>query len=77
MVIMALKINNSMKFMENIEALVQKTKMTYIDAILYYCEENNLEPETAGQLVGGKLKQQIQEEAEELHLVKRSAKLPI
>ncbi len=63
--------------MENIEGLVQKTKMTYIDAVLYYCEENHLEPETAGKLVGGKLKQQIQEEAEELHLVKRSAKLPI
>ena len=63
--------------MENIETLVQKTKMTYIDAVLHYCEENNLEPETAGQLIGGKLKQQIQEEAEELHLVKRSAKLPI
>ncbi len=66
-----------MKFMEKIENLVQKTKMTYIDAVLHYCEENNLEPETAGQLIGGKLKQQIQEEAEELHLVKRSAKLPI
>jgi len=63
--------------MEKIENLVQKTKMTYIDAVLHYCEENNLEPETAGQLIGGKLKQQIQEEAEELHLVKRSAKLPI
>jgi len=74
---MALKINNSMKFMENIEELVQRTKMTYIDAVLHYCEENHLEPETAGQLVGGKLKQQIQEEAEELHLVKRGSKLPI
>ena len=63
--------------MENIEELVQRTNMTYIDAVLHYCEENNLEPETAGQLVGGKLKQQIQEEAEELHLVKSSAKLPI
>ena len=74
---MALKINNSMKFMENIEELVQRTNMTYIDAVLHYCEENNLEPETAGQLVGGKLKQQIQEEAEELHLVKSGSKLPI
>ena len=74
---MALKINNSMKFMENIEELVQRTNMTYIDAVLHYCEENNLEPETAGQLVGGKLKQQIQEEAEELHLVKSGSRLPI
>ena len=74
---MALKLKTSMKFMEDIEHLVQRTMMSYIDAVLHYCEENHLEPETAGQLVGGKLKQQIQEEAEDLHLVKRSAKLPI
>ncbi len=74
---MALKMNNSMKFMENIEELVQRTKMTYIEAVLYYCEENKLEPETAGQMVGGKLKQHIQEEAEKLNLVQKTSKLPI
>ena len=74
---MALKMNNSMKFMENIEELVQRTKMTYIEAVLYYCEENKLEPETAGQMVGGKLKQHIQEEAEGLNLVQKTSKLPI
>jgi len=74
---MAVKMNNSMRFMENIEGVVQRTKMTYIDAILYYCEENKLEPETAGQMVGGKLKQLVQEEAEDLNLVQKTSKLPI
>jgi hypothetical protein len=74
---MAIKMNNSMRFMENIESLVQRTKMTYIDAILYYCEENKLEPEAAGQMVGGKLKQLIQEEAEGLNLVQKTSKLPL
>jgi len=73
----SIKMNNSMRFMENIEELVQRTKMTYIDAVLYYCEENKLEPETAGQMVGGKLKQYIQEEAENLNLVQKTSKLPI
>ena len=63
--------------MGNIEELVQKTKMTYIDAIMFYCEENKLEPETAGKMVGGKLKQHIQEEAENLHLIEKTSKLPI
>ena len=63
--------------MENIEQLVQKTNMTYLDAILHYCEENKLEPETAGKMVGGKLKQNIQDEAEDLHLIERTSKLPI
>ena len=69
--------NNSMIFMENIENLVQKTKMSYIDAVMYYCEENKLEPETAGKMIGGKLKQNIQEEAEDLHLIERTSKLPL
>ena len=74
---MGIKMNNSMIFMENIESLVQKTKMSYIDAVMYYCEENKLEPETAGKMIGGKLKQNIQEEAEDLHLIERTSKLPI
>ena len=69
--------NNSMIFMENIEKLVQKTNMSYIDAVMYYCEENKLEPETAGKMIGGKLKQNIQDEAENLHLIQRTSKLPL
>jgi len=74
---MGIKMNNSMIFMENIENLVQKTKMTYIDAVMHYCEENKLEPETAGKMIGGKLKQNIQDEAEDLHLIERTSKLPL
>ena len=63
--------------MEKIENLVQSTHMTYIDAVVHYCDENKLEPETAGKMVGGKLKQNIQDEAENLHLIPRTSKLPI
>ena len=73
----SVKMNNSIRFMANIEELVQRTKMTYIDAIMHYCEENKLEPETAGKMVGGKLKQNVQDEAEDLHLIPRTSKLPI
>lgn len=66
-----------MLFMENIEKLVQKTNMTYIDAVMHYCEENKLEPETAGKMIGGKLKQNIQDEAEDLHLIQKTSKLPL
>jgi hypothetical protein len=73
----SVKMNNSIRFMANIEELVQRTNMTYIDAIVHYCEENKLEPETAGSMVGGKLKQLVQEEAEDLNLVQKTLKLPI
>jgi hypothetical protein len=74
---MGTRLNNSILFSENIEKLVQSTKMTYIDAVLHYCDENKLEPESAGKMIGGKLLQNIQQEAEDLHLITSSAKLPI
>tara|TARA_B100000809_G_scaffold154629_1_gene151940 strand:+ start:403 stop:627 length:225 start_codon:yes stop_codon:yes gene_type:complete len=74
---MGTRLNNSILFAENIEKLVRITRMTYIDAVLHYCEENKLEPELAGKMINGKLKQNIQEEAEDLHLIASSAKLPI
>ena len=73
----SVKMNNSIRFMENIEELVQRTKMTYIDAVIFYCEENKLEPETAGTMICGKLKQHIQDEAERLNLIQKTSKLPI
>ena len=33
----SIKMNNSIKFMENIEDLVQRTRMSYIDAVIHYC----------------------------------------
>jgi hypothetical protein len=74
---MGTRLNNSILFAENIEKLVNFTKMTYIDAVLHYCEEHKLEPEMAGKMINGKLKQNIQEEAEDLHLIAPVAKLPI
>ena len=74
---MGIKLNNAIIFMEKIENLVQSTHMTYIDAVVHYCDENKVEPEIAGKMVGGKLKQNIQDEAENLHLILRILKLLI
>ena len=51
--------------------------MSYMDAVLYYCELNNMEPETAGGLISGKLKQKIREEAENLNFLPKTARLPL
>ena len=50
--------------------------MTYMDAISYYCEENNIEPETIGKLVQGALKQKVREEAENLHFMPKPTRIP-
>jgi len=47
-----------------------------MDAISYYCEQNNIEPETIGKLVQGALKQKVREEAENLHFMPKSTRIP-
>ena len=74
---MALQTQTSAEFYTKIVKLVQDTKLSYMDAVMHYCDLNNMEPETAAQLVNTKLKAQIREEAEELNYLPKSAKLPL
>jgi len=63
-------------FTQIIENLVMNKKMTYLDAISHYCEETKMEPETAGKLVQGVLKQKVREEAINLHFLPKTATIP-
>tara|TARA_B100000941_G_C28475554_1_gene538955 strand:+ start:638 stop:865 length:228 start_codon:yes stop_codon:yes gene_type:complete len=75
---MALKIKSSKEFCDEIEKQVIDMKMSYIETITYYCEENNLEVENITPLLSSFIKDKIRYEAEGLHLVERSTeKLPL
>ena len=68
------------KFAEDIESLVLETKMSYIDAIVEYCENNSIEIETVNKLISKPLKDKIKCEAIELNYLKTQApkgKLPL
>lgn len=65
------------KFSTMIEEMVLNKKVTYMDACLEYCKENNVEPESIGRLVNKSLKQKIQVEAELLHFFPKSSTLPV
>ena len=67
------------KFAEDIECLVSKTSMNYIDAIVEYCEQNNIEIETVNKLVSKPLKEKLKYEATELNYLKKTSrgKLPL
>ena len=67
------------KFIGDIEALVLKTKMSYIDAIVEYCSDNNIEVDTVNKLISKPLKEKLRHEATELNYLKRTshAKLPL
>ncbi|MDP7365763.1 MAG: late promoter transcription accessory protein, partial [Candidatus Pacebacteria bacterium] len=61
------------KFSTMIEEMVIEKHVTYMDACLEYCKNNNIEPESLGRLVNKALKQKIQVEAENLNFLKKSS----
>ena len=67
------------KFAIEIEKIVASDELNYIDAILHYCEINNLEVESITKLISKPLKERLKWDATRLNFMKRTsrAKLPI
>ena len=66
------------RFTRAVEELVIEKKLTYIDAIVYFCQENHLEPDSVKGLIPPPLNEKIKAEAVGLRFLKEShAKLPI
>jgi|TARA_B100001113_G_scaffold657_1_gene637 hypothetical protein len=62
---------NSKEFSLIIENLVKKHRdMSYMDAIVHYCEQNNIEIESAAKMLTKQLKEKIQFQAQNLRLLK-------
>ena len=72
-----LNLYTSEKFNQEIEEIVERTNMSYLDAMLYHAEENGLESETVAGLVNIKTKNKLREEAEKLHFMPKTSKLPL
>ena len=53
--------------------------MNYIDAIVHFCEQNNIDVESVPKLISKPLKEKIKCDAQQLNFMKRTsrAKLPI
>ncbi len=71
---------NSKEFSLIIEGVVKDKKpITYMDAIIWYCEQNQIEVESVGRLISKALKEKIEVEARKADLIKveQTGKLPI
>ena len=71
---------NSKEFSLIIEVVVKdKRPITYMDAIIWYCEQNQIEVESVGRLISKALKEKIQVEASKANLIKieQTGKLPV
>ena len=71
---------NSKEFSLIIEGVVKDKKpITYMDAIIWYCEQNQIEVESVGRLISKAFKEKIQVEASKANLIRveQPGKLPV
>lgn len=69
---------NAEKIMKDIADMVSKD-VTYIDALVYYAEVNDIEIQLVGEIVKKSqlLKAKVSEDAEKLRLIEKVNRLPI
>ena len=72
-----LNVYTSSHYNQEVEELVERTGMKYLDAMIHHADENKLESETIAKLINANLKMKLREEAEKLHFLPKTAKLPI
>lgn len=77
--IMEEKFMTPSKFALEIEKIVIEENINYIDAIISYCEYNNLEIESVTKLISKPLKDRLKWDAIRLNFMKKTtrAKLPL
>jgi hypothetical protein len=69
--------NTANEFSLHIEELVRDTSMSYMDAVLKYCEENYLEPTDVAPLINKSLKDKIEMDFRELNYLPKQGTLDI
>ncbi len=63
------------KFSKIIEEIVKvNDDMNYIDAIVHYCEQNNLEVDSVSKLISKPLKEKLKCDAINLNFLKRTSR---
>jgi len=66
-----------LQFYEKIKEIVETKQISWWEAILWYCDDVDLEVEVAATLMSPKLKELVEDDVSKLHmLTKTSAKLP-
>jgi len=60
-----------------IDERVNKFKIGYMDAVIEYCQEMDIDVESIGPLINQKLREKIQVEAEQANMIKPRGHLPI
>lgn len=60
-----------------IDEIVTRTKAGYMEAVIAYCDEKDIEIDSIGPLINQKLREKIQMEAEVANMIKPIGHLPV
>lgn len=71
------KFRSPNEFSLHIEERVIREQIGYMDAIIQYCEEVDIDVESISKLINQSLKDKVQIEAEENNYLKKRGKLPL
>jgi len=72
-----LDLNKADVFIKEIEGMKTKFSMSYIEAILHYCDMHSIDEEQIAQYVVGPLKEYVSVEAHDLNLVDSKKVVPL
>lgn len=64
-------------FSLEIEEIVHKENLSYMDAIVFAAIAKNIEPEVAASLLNNNIKDKLEAEARDLNFLPKMSKLPI
>lgn len=65
------------KFSEQIEKIVFEKRMDYMEAVLYFCSENDLDPEDVAKFISSNLKSKIELNAIDSGYLPKKSVLPV
>ena len=65
-----------LKFSENIERIVKESNglVNYIEAVVTYCEDNDIEIETVSKLISKPRKEKLKYQAQNLNYMKKTSR---
>lgn len=69
--------DNSKEFSLHIEKVVKEKRISHMDAVLYYCKENFIEPEDIKKLINKSLRDKIKVNATDLNYFPKPATLDL
>ena len=63
-------------FSKKVEECAKEKEIGYMDAVLYLCEQNEIEPDTVSKFLTKPIKEKIEREARGLNLLPTKTELP-